>query len=222
MKDFIKRINWKSVIVRVAIYAGTLILSELGIACYYACGLGTDPISVFVDGQHLMMKLSYGTISTINSAVLTILILIFERKHLGIGTILTVFIGGPFIDIFTNILQTAHPIDTTNVYIKVAILVFGAIIFGLTTGACIGCELGIGPFSLPPIWLADLTGIDLKYTQMITDFMFLVIGWLLGGVVGIGTVVGVLSCGPILGVTLDWTNKLMEKVGPMLYEKEAE
>jgi hypothetical protein len=45
---------------------------------------------------------------------------------------------------------------------------------------------------------------------MITDACFLVIGWLLGGVVGIGTVVGVLGTGPILGWVLRKTEKLIE------------
>ena len=86
--DRLKDLNYRALFIRITISLIGTVLSSFGVGCYYACGLGTDPISVFVDGLHNACGLSYGQISTICNVILTILIFLFERKHLGIGTII--------------------------------------------------------------------------------------------------------------------------------------
>ena len=100
-----KKINYRSLSIRLLIWFFASLLSEFGIGCYYACGLGTDPVSVFVDGVHNICGLSYGNISTICNIILLILIIIFERRYLGIGTIISTFISGPLIDVFETLMR---------------------------------------------------------------------------------------------------------------------
>lgn len=212
MKKYWESLNKKTLPVSLLIGLLGTALASFGIGCYYGCGLGTDPISVYVDGLHVISHLTYGQISTINNAILTLLIIIFERKHLGIMTVLTVFISGPLIDLFNGMVSAMFPPETITLAVKICLLIVALVTFAVGTGMTVGCHMGIGCFSFPPIWLSDLTKITLTYTQMITDACFLVIGWLLGGVVGIGTVVGVLGTGPILGWALQKTENLIERL----------
>lgn len=219
MNNLFNRINFKSVLVRLTISIITTFAGQFGVACYYAAGLGTDPISVFIDGLHSFSGLSYGTISTINFVILTALILIFERKHFGIAAVVNVFIGGPILDGSLAILNRYFPTETTQLWVRIIILALGAVVFAIATGISIGCNAGIGCFSFPPIWLSDLTKIDIKWTQMITDAMFLITGVILKGVIGIGTIVGILVTGPILAPFIPITEKFCNKFGPMINEK---
>ena len=212
-----KKINWKALIICACISVISTVISEFGIGCYYVCGLGTDPISVFVDGLHNYCHLSYGTISTICNVILTACIFFFERKHIGIGTLIGMFIGGPLIDVFETFMRTNFPLETTSLYIRIVILILALITFGVGCGLGIACNAGIGCFQFPPIFLADITGIELTYTQIITDAMFFLIGWLLGGVIGIGTISGVLLTGPILTWTIKKSEKYIQKIGPIFY-----
>ena len=202
-----KKINFKSLIIRLLISLTGFVFSEFGIGCYYGCGLGTDPISVFVDGIHQASGLTYGQISTICNVILFVLIFLFERKHLGISTLIGTIIAGPLIDFFETMIRTNFPVETTPIEIKILILLAGLITTGIGAGLCIVCKMGIGNFQFIPLFLADHTNLDLKYCQMLSDASFFIVGLLLGGVVGIGTVVGVL----FTGYVLDWTIRKMEK-----------
>ena len=129
-----------------------------------------------------------------------------------------VIIGGPLIDVFETLMRTNFPVETTDLVVRIIILAVALITFGIGCGLGIVCKMGIGCFQFPPIWLADITPIKLTYTQIITDAIFFIVGWLLGGVIGIGTIAGVLLTGPILTWTIGKTEKFIEKLGP-IYSK---
>ena len=216
MSDLLKKINWKSLFINLLICVVSTALSEFGIGCYYGCGLGTDPISVFVDGLHGKFGLSYGTISTICNIIQAILIFLFERKYLGLGTLIGVIIGGPLIDVFETLIRVNFPLESTGLAIRIIILIVGLITTGIGYGLGIACNLGIGCFQFWPIWLEDITPLSLKYTQIISDAVFFLIGWALGGVVGVGTIIGVLLTGYILDWTLKKCEKPIKEFGPII------
>lgn len=211
------RINGKALFIGIIICIFSNIISNFGIGCYYGCGLGTDPISVFVDGLHNACGLSYGTISTICNIILTVLIIIFERKRFGIGTFIGMLISGPLIDVFEIFVRNNFPQETTSLFIKILILLVGLISFAVGCGLSISCNMGIGCFQFPPVFLSDYGKIDLKWTQIATDTIFFIIGYLLGGVIGLGTVISIICTGPILEWTINISNKIIEKNGPLYF-----
>ncbi len=214
--SFLKKINWKAFGIRLFLsFFGTMI-SELGIGCYYACGLGTDPISVFVDGLHNISGMSYGNISTICNVIQAILIFIFIREYLGIGTLIGVLIGGPLIDVFETLVRTSFPLETTTLPVRIIILLVGLLTTGIGYGLGIVSKMGIGCFQFIPLFLTKKTKIDLKYTQMFSDATFFLIGFLLGGVVGIGTIVGVFLTGFILSFVVEKLEPKVDSLGKII------
>ncbi len=213
---YLKKINWKAFVIRFFLsFLGTMI-SELGIGCYYACGLGTDPISVFVDGLHNISGMSYGNISTICNVIQAILIFIFIREYLGIGTLIGVLIGGPLIDVFETLVRTSFPLETTTLPVRIIILLVGLLTTGIGYGLGIVSKMGIGCFQFIPLFLTKKTKIDLKYTQMFSDATFFLIGFLLGGVVGVGTLVGVFLTGFILSFVVEKLEPKVDSLGKII------
>ncbi|MBR3250656.1 MAG: YitT family protein [Erysipelotrichaceae bacterium] len=192
----------------------SLTLAELGIACYYTARLGTDPISVFVEGVSFHVDLTVGEISTICNIILLIMTFFLYRELIGIGTVLSTLLGGPLIDLFYGSLLKVFPTDMVLMSTRIIIIIAALIIYPIGLGGMIICDLGIGPFSFPPLYLTKKTNIDIKYTQIITDATFFVIGVLLGGVYGMGTIVSVFLTGPMMEMFMKLLDPLLKKMEP--------
>ena len=213
----IKNINIKAFLVRLITSLSGTIISSFGIGCFYGCGLGTDPISVFVDGLHNVTKMSYGDISTICNVIQAILIFIFIRKYLGLGTLIGTILGGPLIDVFEVFVRTNYPVENTTITIKIIIMLIGLLTTGIGYALGIASKLGVGCFQFIPLFLLEKCHIDLKYSQMISDTVFFLIGFALKGVVGIGTVACVLLTGYIMDGVLNIIEKPIDDLGPLFY-----
>ena len=192
----------------------SLTLAELGIACYYTARLGTDPISVFVEGVSFHVDLTVGEISTICNIILLIMTFFLYRELIGIGTVLSTLLGGPLIDLFYGSLLKVFPTDMVLMSTRIIIIIAALIIYPIGLGGMIICDLGIGPFSFPPLYLTKKTNIDIKYTQIITDATFFMIGVLLGGVYGVGTIVSVFLTGPMMEMFMKLLDPLLKKMEP--------
>ena len=214
-----KKFNYKAIAFRIFLCIVSTVLSQFGVACYYGCGLGTDPISVFVDGLHGGLGLTYGQISTICYVILGVLLIIFERKYFGISTAVGIFFGGGLLDYCVALVANAFPIETISLTTKVIILLVGLVTTGVGYGLGIACDLGVGTFQFVPLFLSDYLHIELKYGQIISDAVFFLIGWMLGGLVGVGTIVGVVLTGYILDWAIKLVAKPLEKTGPMMVSK---
>ena len=209
---FLKKTDYKILARKSIIYILATALCEFGIACYYTARLGTDPISVFVEGVSFHCDLTVGEISTICNLILGILLFFFDRDRFGFGTFLMILIAGPLIDLFYGLLLTYFPPETTIMGIRILILAVGILTYALGLGWTILCDIGVGPFSFPPLILTKMFHIDLKYTQILTDAVFFVIGFFLGGVYGTGTIVSVLLTGPLMTFFMKCSESMIKKI----------
>jgi uncharacterized membrane protein YczE len=179
-----------------------LLLSPAGIACYYACGLGADPFSVFVDGEHVMVGWTYGQISLMNNIIIFILMIFWGRRYIGAGTVLSIFSIGFFIDLFRELLITHVVTEAAPLWLRALILALGCVLFAVGTGIFIAINFGVGAVEFLTLFFVRLTKIKLKYVRIALDAFYVLTGWLLGGIVGAGTILGVLATGPIIEFTV--------------------
>ena len=196
--------NINSILKRMLILLIPTILVPLGAACYYTCTLGADPFSVMIEGEHLLFNIPYGKASMLNLVVIFVFMLLFGKKQIGIGTITTTFTVGPLIDFFRSILIPLFPADTTELFIKLTILAIGCISSGIGIGVYMSLHFGLGPVEFLTLFFTEVTNFPIKYVKITLDFLYVLIGYLLGGTVGLGTIVGVLATGPILSATAKW------------------
>lgn len=212
LEKWLNGFNTKSFIRRIIFMLPVLALSAFGIACYYACSLGADPISCFIDGQHTLFKLTYGQITTINNAVLFVLMIIWGRKYLGVGTLMGVFLSGPMIDFFEAQIRTEILVGTPALWLRLLILAVGVFTFAVGTALYIMDNIGIGAFDFLALVICDRTDWKLRWTRIVLDLIFVIVGWLMGGIVGIGTLAGAFLTGPIMSATMKVLNSPLEKL----------
>jgi uncharacterized membrane protein YczE len=157
--------------------------------------LGLDPWDVFHQGLSVATGLSIGT-CTIAAGVVVLLLWFPLRQRPGIGTVANVILVGLTLDAALFVLPT-----TDDLAFRWSYLVGGIVLNGIATGAYIGAGLGPGPRDGLMVGLAR-GGRSIRVVRTSIEVSVLVVGWLLGGTVGLGTVLFALMIGPIVHWTL--------------------
>ena len=177
----------------------------LGEAIIIGSGSGVSPWTVLAQGISIRTNLSVGTTTFLIS--IGILIFWIPLKQVpGIGTILNAIIIATTIDLTLPYLP--QPNDT---YLKLLQVCIGIFIVGLGSGIYLISNLGPGPRDGLMIGLQKLTGTSIPLIRTILELSAVISGWLLGGVVGIGTVLFVFGIGPCVGIGLTLVEKISKK-----------
>jgi uncharacterized membrane protein YczE len=153
-------------------------------------GLGVDPWDVFHQGLSRRLGLGVGTWAIIVGACV-LLLWIPLRQRPGLGTICNVIVVGLVIDLMLAAIHPVHGLPA-----QVTVMVVAVILNGIATGAYIGAGLGPGPRDGLMTGLAA-RGHSIRVVRTSIELTVLAIGWILGGTVGVGTVVYALGIGPI-------------------------
>ena len=173
----------------VQLYGG-LALYGLSSALLVAGALGLDPWDVLHQGASLKTNISIGLCTVAISGVV-LLLWIPLRQRPGLGTVSNALLVGLAVDASLAILP-----DPTNVGWQTAYLLSGVALNGLATGLYIGAGLGPGPRDGLMTGIAA-RGHSIRVVRTLIELTVLVGGWLLGGQIGVGTVLYALSIGPL-------------------------
>jgi uncharacterized membrane protein YczE len=176
------------------LYAG-LVLYGVSASMLLLAGLGVDPWDVLHQGLSRRLGLGVGTWAIIVS-VFVMLFWIPLRQRPGFGTLNNLILVGVTIDV---ILATVPPVH--GLLARVVVMCAGVLLNGIATGAYIGAGLGPGPRDGLMIGLAS-RGYSIRVVRTCIELTVLLTGWLLGGTVGIGTVVYALGIGPIAHISI--------------------
>jgi uncharacterized membrane protein YczE len=174
------------------LYVG-LVLYGTSSGMLLASGLGVDPWDVFHQGLSRRIGLSVGTwVIVIGAAVLLLWIPLRQRP--GLGTLSNVIVVGVALDAFLAIVDQPH-----SLVARVVLLAGGVLLNGIATGCYIGAGLGPGPRDGLMVGFAA-RGHSIRAVRTGIEVTVLVVGYLLGGTVGVGTVVYALCIGPLAHV----------------------
>jgi uncharacterized membrane protein YczE len=176
----------------VQLYAG-LLLYGVSSSLLVLAGLGLDPWDVFHQGLSRTIGLAIGTWAILVGVVVLVL-WIPLRQRPGIGTLSNVVVVGGTMDVVLGHVHAPH-----GLAVRVVCLVCGVFLNGVATGAYIGAGLGPGPRDGLMTGLAA-RGRSIRVVRTGIEVTVLATGWLLGGTVGVGTVLYALAIGPLAHV----------------------
>lgn len=184
-----------------------LILYGFAIALMLRADLGLDPWDVFHQGLADRTGLSVGTVVIIVGAF-ALLFWIPLRQRPGIGTISNMIIIGLAIDACLQLIP-----EVESLPIRWTMLILSILISGIAGGAYIGAGLGPGPRDGLMTGIVDRTGWTIRSVRAGIEIVVLAVGWLLGGTVGVGTILYALAIGPLIHVTLPYFTLSGDKDG---------
>ena len=180
---------------RAALLVAGLVAYGVSVGLMLRAGLGVMPWSVLDQGLSTTFGMEIGTWSIIVGA-LVLLLWLPLRSRPGVGTLANVVLVGLSINATLAVLPAVHAVPA-----QVLLLAAGIVLNGLATGAYIGAGLGPGPRDGLTTGLAA-RGHSVRLVRTTIEVLVLAVGWLLGGTVGVGTLLYALAIGPLVHRTL--------------------
>ncbi|UYO98673.1 hypothetical protein OED01_08225 [Microbacterium sp. M28] len=168
-----------------------LFLYGIGIAFIVRGEIGAAPWDVLTQGIANHVPLSFGVI-TILTSIVVLLLWIPLRQKPGIGTLLNALLVGPAADVGLAIIPPGQ-----DLWLRICFFVIGLVMLAAATGLYIGTHFGPGPRDGLMTGLHRVTGWRIWIVRTAIEVTVVLIGWLLGGNVGIGTLAFALLVGPL-------------------------
>lgn len=191
----------------VQLYVG-LGLYGLSTAMFIRSDLGVDPWDVFHLGVAIQLGMSIGTVIILTGAAV-LLFWVPLRQWPGLGTISNVICIGLAADATMALIP-----ELTSLPLRIALLVAGIVVNAIATGMYIGAGFGPGPRDGLMTGIHARLGWSIRSVRTSIEVSVLLIGIMLGGSFGVGTVLYALTIGPLIQICLPWFRQkpLVQKI----------
>ena len=203
-KEFI----WKALMSLIGI---TLI--SFGAALSQTMNMGLDPFTAINTGASELLGFTLGNYQLFVNAAILAIILFFDRKIIGWGTIFNLVLVGYMIEFFISMLESF--IDPTQFafIVQLLITVVAILIFTFGVALYMDADLGVSPYDAIAPVITDRVSANYKTVRMIQDIVVVITAWILGGPVGVSTFITGFLAGPLIDFFSNrFTSKLTDKI----------
>ncbi len=223
-----------NLIKRLVMFFVGMSIIQFGVALFLKTSIGSDSFTVFTEGLatvlnktglkdlsivHMITGRAEVTPGVANMIILIVLfigILIVDRKRIKIGTLICVIGVGPIIDLGVKAVSY-FPIESANIFVKMLLVLGGCFIIAVGFSIMSESDIGVAPNDIVPFIIKDKLNCQYRCVRIAFDATFLIVGFILGGKVGIGTIIAMLAIGPFIQFCLPYGKKF---VGIVLNGKE--
>lgn len=171
-----------------------ILIASYGSRMAFSSGVGVAPIYMVDEGLCKRLHVSLGTAILIVGAATLLVGALLNRRSIGAATVITSLTTGFFVDLLTPLLPPlpgSYPGRLLYLLAGLAVNCFGIALY---------LRLGHGGSSLEIIMLciSQRLGVSIAAARFLSDALWFLLGWLLGGTWGLGTLIALLLCGPML------------------------
>jgi uncharacterized membrane protein YczE len=202
-------ITKREIVVKIGLNIISAGITGLGIVLFLKSKLGSDPITVWVDGLHHTLKLPYGNASIMYNAIFLIIAVIFARKYIFIGTVIASLGCGLFLNWFDAIIPNS--ISGTPFLNRLGVVIIGEIILCLGMGLTTATRFGVTTVDAICFAISEKSGIQYRWLRISADFLYTLCGVLMGGIIGIGTVLSIVLTGNLMVFMMKFYNRTILK-----------
>ena len=178
------------------VFLGTTLIGT-GVALNFSSKLGLGPWGVFHEGISLNTTLSFGS-AIIATGVFVTFLWIPLKQRPGIATFVDIFWIGTVADLVIGL-----DLDPESLLLKWIFVFVGIICIGSGTAIYVGADMGSGPRDGVMVGL-ESKGLKIGMARNIIEVTALALGWLLGGTVGLSSVVIAISIGPVVQIVIPY------------------
>ncbi len=188
-----------------------LFVCALGIMTTYRSGMGLGPWDVLHKGVSLHTPLSFGQASIVVGAIVIVVGLLLKVWP-GVGTLLNMLLIGIFVDFLLR-MNWLSDLSRDSWLLRLPVDALGVFLMGLGTALYISPRLGAGPRDGLMLRLNVLTRVRIAIVRAVIECSACLVGFVLGGTVGIGTILFALGVGPAVEAGFWLIKKLRSLVG---------
>ena len=198
----------KELVWRWLFFVGGITLMAFGISLTIkGQAIGIGPWDVFHVGLYNLLGLSIGTWAILTGVLIVLLTMIGTKQLPQLGTIINIVCLGSLIDVFNWLLPEPHTFG-----LQLLLFLLGVVIMSIGIGIYVSPNIGAGPRDALMLLIVKKKGWSIKWVRTILELSVALIGWLLGGPIGLGTILIALLLGQIVHYTLPWSQQLLKKV----------
>jgi hypothetical protein len=169
--------------------------------------IGVSPWTVLAEGLSLKLNWSVG-FATFIVSVLVLSTWIFLKQKPGLGTLLNIIIIAGMIDVSLFLFD----FSTNSYLLNILTGILGVLFVGLGSGIYLIANLGPGPRDGLMTGLQRITNFPIAWVRASIEISVVILGWILGGTVGLGTLIFAFGIGPAVALGLYLINKISLKL----------
>lgn len=187
---------------------------QFGVALFLRMNIGLDPFTVFTQGlantlNNLGMNVTTGTANRIILVVLFSIILLLNKNHIKIGTIICVIGVGPIIDLGIRVVSVL-PVESYSYLLKMFLIALGCFIIAIGFSILSATKVGVAPNDIIPFIIKERINCEYRWIRICMDAFLLIGGFMLGGTVGVGTIIAMATTGPFIQLCLPYGQKFTD------------
>jgi uncharacterized protein len=191
--------SWRILALRLLHVNVGLMLFGVGIVAMLNAHVGVGPWDVFHQGLARRTPLSIGAAMIAAGGTILLISVLVARVRPGIGTLLNMALVGPWVDFFREL----GSIPVASGFVEgLALFMIGVVLCGFATGLYLTAGLGAGPRDGFALGISRVLQIPVRRARTLVEVAVCLTGWLLGGSVGLGTILFAFSIGPLMQFSL--------------------
>lgn len=173
-----------------------LFLYGIAISVMIRAAVGLSPWDVLAQGISIHTGIPFGFVTNIVGGIV-LLLWIPIRQRLGVGTVLNALLIGPSAEVGLWLIP-----EQTELWVRIPMFAAGLLLLAIATGLYIGARFGPGPRDGLMTGIHRKFGVRIWIVRTSIEVFVLIIGWILGGNVGFGTLAFALLIGPLVHLTM--------------------
>lgn len=186
----------KNTIIRTIITIFGLSICGLAVGMFKHANFGIDPFQTFVVGIHSKTTLSFGFVYSIVNVVFLVFVFFIKKHYIGIGTVINLFLIGYMVEFSGWIMQVLLP--NPEMWLRIVLLLVGFLVLCLGSAFYITADLGVSTYDAVALIMADKKIAKFQYCRIATDILCVLVGFLLGSTIGVGTIMIAFFMGPFV------------------------
>lgn len=202
--------NSKAFSIKILVFLVGIFTVQIGVGLFIQSNVGLDSYTIIMTGISILLGITVGQANILVMTVLFVFILCFAREYIRIGTFLSTFITGIFLDTINESLTIFGISDMTYIT-RLLILILGCVIISIGFAILTAPELSVSPLDQMPLIIVDRTRFTYSQIRIVQDILFISTGYLLGGTLGLGTILAIFLIGPCIQFTMKHLGEPLKK-----------
>lgn len=191
-----------------------VVTCAVSVAFFKQAAFGTDPFQCMCNGLDLVVPIGYGTLYVLINAVLLIAVLLLDRHYIGVGTLINLFLYGYIVEFCEKGIYAVF--GDPSMALRIGYLAFAVVVMCIASAIYFTADLGVSTYDFIALYLAKKQSkVPFRFIRIGTDLICAAIGFALGYIPGIGTIITAFFMGPLISF---FTRRIAQ---PMLNGRNA-
>lgn len=184
---------------RIAIMFMSILLMGFAVSVFSYSGMGVDPFTALNMSISEKLGIGFGFLQMCVNGAILVFVALASKKLISLGTVVNMIGVGYVCEFFTGIYNQILPEENPFI-VRLLLMAVGVVLLSLSASLYFNCDLGVSPYDALGFVMEEKTKLKYKWCRVATDLTCTAVAFLLGGPIGIGTVVTAFFMGPVVSL----------------------